>query len=237
MAISEDGSTPGAVTGTGTGVSVTTGSFSPPAAGLGAWLVALIALGHPSGAPAFTVSDTGSHTWAAGPAITNGTTTAAIYSAYLPSGASGITVTAHDTVSQAGSMQLDLRVVDGARPSQAGAGSNTSDNGGAASTSWTGDITTTVPGSWAYVACCGNAEESSLTPVSVFQTLNNFQASAGSSCLSGRQSAATVTPGSTALGWTIGGSAVVYSWAALEILPAPGRHLVLLQAVKRSYYW
>ena len=219
MSISEDATTPGAFTGTtasGT-LTVTTSAFSPPSASL---VVAVVSVGHGAASASVTVTDSGSHSWNTGPTVEGTDTWAGIYWVYLSGGASGITVSAKNNTSEGQAIQLDVRVLDGAASSQSGAGSNTATG---TSTTWEGNVTTTVANSWVYIAGCGNAERT-VTAESSTTTLNNYQASGGSSCLSGRQSSGsgTVTPGSTSFGWTTNSTAVAYAWAALEILAAAG---------------
>lgn len=234
MAISEDGSTPAAATATGFGPSATTASFSPPA---GALLVAIVSYGHSTATPTITLSDSGSHTWTAGPSITsNVVTTAAIFTCQLTTAPGSITVTAAITSgASTGEIQLDVRVVKGAATSQTGAATGT--NSGASTTAWSGSITTTISGSWVYVAANG-ANTNTLTPVSGTTTLNTFTST--DDMVSGRQSSATGTPGATTLGWTATVNAT-FAWAALEILPQgyvpPPAGLTVRQAVKRSHFW
>jgi hypothetical protein len=218
VAITEDSSTPAVVqVANGTGQpQVTTASFSPPA---GSLLVAVVSLSY-GGTASLSVSDSGSHAWSepvsASPGASYGAV--AVFTTRLTSAPGAITVTAKGGSSVTeGTIQLALRVVDGAAAVQAGA----TQTGDAKSVSVTAAITTTTPGSWVYIAGTVNDLESSVTPNGSTTTIANYQDTAGGdTLLAGRQSGATGTPGPTTLGWTVGTS---YYWALamLEVLPAP----------------
>jgi hypothetical protein len=215
--IGEDASTPPAATKTVTSatMAVTTASFSPPA---GTLLVATLDITHASGTPSVTMSSTiaGNPAWTTGPALNAGTNYAAVFYLYLASAPGAITVTATNSTSQSQNGQLSVRVVTGAASAQGGAGSNTASG---TSTSFTGSVTTTETGSRVYLAVAANAAESSITPNGATTTIANYQPSGGETLLSGRSSAGTGTPGSTAFGWTAG-SSTTFTWAGLEILPS-----------------
>ncbi len=224
MAISQDSSTPAVVVGTGsTGTTLTTASFSPPAGSLLAVAVSYAYLNVEATGPTLAISDSVSGSYPAGPAVYDGGgEQASIWTRYLTSAPGSMTVTVTNTVDTTEhGWILTVYVLDGAAPSQTGAGSNTasSDTNG---TAWTGSITTTQPGSWVLVAC-SSSTEATLTPNGSTSTLENEQdATDGASLLTGKQTSPTGTPGATTLGWTSGTSGA-YSWAALEILPAaPG---------------
>jgi Concanavalin A-like lectin/glucanases superfamily len=216
--ITEDPATPAVVQDVnGSGQpQVTTASFSPPA---GSLLVAEVSLSY-AGTPSLSVSDTGGHTWSEPVSVSPGASygAAAVFTTYLTSAPGPITVTAKGgTGVTAGTIQLALRVVDGAAPVQAGAATATGD---AKSASATTAITTTTAGSWVYIAGTVNELESSVTPNASTTTIANYQdTSGGDTLLAGRQTAATGTPGSTTLGWTTGTS-WYWALAMLEILPA-----------------
>lgn len=236
MAIAEDATTPGAKTGsTGSGtLTVTSNSFSPPASSL---LVAIFGIGHGTPVPSVTISDSGSHTWTTGPIATQTNCWVGISWVYLSSAPGSITVSGANSTVEGQSAQLDVRVLTGAASTQSGAGSNHTTG---SSTSWTASLTTTEVGSWVYLSICGNSQEATLTPNANTSTLNNFQAVAGSSVVSARQSSGTGTtsPGATTFGYTVG-TTTGWAWAGLEFLPATTtpHGLIVGQSVKRAAFY
>ena len=116
-------------------------------------------------------------------------------------------------------MQLAVRVVDGAASSQSGAATATASSTTGSSTSATKSVTTTAAGSWVYVAAA-LTPDGSVTANSKTTTINQFDDTTNvNQLVSGRQSAATGTPGAVTLGWTTG-TGRYWSLAEQEILPA-----------------
>lgn len=236
MALSEDASTPAVVTGNSTSaaLALTTASFSPPVNSL---LVALFVYGHGGASPTSSVTDTGSHTWTAGPSLNNGANFVGIWYTYLTSAPGSITATGHDSLAVNQGGQFTVRVVNGAASNQTGAGSHTASGTGSA---WSSSVTTTQNGSWVYVINQGNALSSTLTPTALTTTINNYQDSTGAATsVSGKQTSATSSPGATTLGWT-SSSSNTWAWAALEILAAPtipNKIVNINQAVMRAAVW
>jgi LmbE family N-acetylglucosaminyl deacetylase len=225
--ISEDASTPAVATSQGnTTGAITTGSFSPPA---GSLLVATVNVGMGSVPPGtLSVTDSAGGTWTAGPSQKIGTTNqyglgTQVFYRYLSSAPGAITVTGNDSVfgtdpDHEQSMQLAVRVVDGAAASQVGAATATASST-TSSTSATKSITTTAAGSWVYI---GSAltPDGNVTANAKTTTINQFDDTTNvNQLVSGRQSAATATPGATTLGWTTG-TGRFWTLAEQEILPA-----------------
>ena len=107
-------------------------------------------------------------------------------------------------------------------------------------TAWTEGITSTVSGSWVLAAGAGSVL-GTVTPQSTTTGLSNDQDSTDQvSLLTGKQCAATVTPGSVTLGWT-SSAAGLYAVALMEILPLitppPPPFTLTMQAVKRAAYY
>ena len=226
--ISEDSSTPAVATSQGnTTGSIATGSFSPPA---GSLLVATLNVGMGSVPPGtLSVTDSSGGTWTAGPSQTAtnnswyGLGTRVFYR-YVSSAPGSITVTGKDSVSGSDpdheqSMQLAVRVVDGAASSQSGAATATASSTTGSSKSATKSVTTTAAGSWVYVGAA-LTPDGSVTANSKTTTINQFDDTTSvNQLVSGRQSAATGTPGAVTLGWT-SGTGRYWALAEQEILPA-----------------
>lgn len=218
MAISEDASTPAVVQQFGdvTGIT-TTASFTPPANTL---LVAVVIAAFKSTAiSSITLSDSASGTWTQLAFIHNSADeNVGIWSRPAVSSPGAITVTSTDTTTSQCGRELAVRVLDGAASSQAGAATATQTGSG---TSLISNITTTQIGSWVYVV---GALDTNTSYAVNGNTTNISTLTDGTDIESGsvgRQSSATVTPGSTALGWTVS-SGAAWSWAAAEILSAGG---------------
>ena len=212
--IAEDASTPAVVTGSAV-ASLTTAEFSPPA---GVLLVAIASWGNNDmSSPSLAVSDSLSGEWTAGPALYYGSyQMGAIFYKYQSSAETNMTVTCTGTGFTQASPAFAVRVLTGAAADQSAAASAT--NG---STAANGDITTTTAGSWVYVAASGYPLGTSGTAESGTTQIESFYpAETDVLDLIGRQTDATVTPGSTLLGWTNSGGAT--AWVAQEILPAAG---------------
>jgi hypothetical protein len=218
MAIALDASTPASATSTTstTSVSLTTGSFSPPANSM---VAVMISLGYsPIGSdPGLTVKDSNNNNYTVGPHVFDGTwDSVAIAYFYYTNAPGSITVTASRTSSTQAAWAIYPYVLTGAS-AVAGASNTTSSTG--SPTSWTGSITTTVTGSWVLLATT-IANTPTATPNGSTTTITQINATGvGEELLLGKATSATGTPGATTLGWT-GSAGNNYAWAALEILPA-----------------
>lgn len=219
MAIALDASTPGsATTGNPTsGTTITTGSFSPPANSM---VVVMISLGYgPNGSdPGLTVKDSNNNSFTVGPHVFDTLwDSAAIAYFYYTNAPGSITITASRTSSTQALWSVYPYVLTGAS-SVVGASQTAFNSSGV--TSFTGSITTTTTGSWVLLATTV-ANTPTVTPNGSTTTITNIaNGSIGETVLHGKQTAATVTPGATVLGWTTSGSSTQYAWAALEIVPA-----------------
>jgi hypothetical protein len=213
--LSEDPSTP-VTAGTGTGTSPSASqTFTPPA---GMWIIALVTLGHATGTPTVTLTNTGAAlTWQPGPQNNNGSAFAGTWKAWTGATPPGpVTVTARDTVAQNGSIQLACHVLAGALADQAAAGSGSVTG---TSSAPQGPVTTHTPGSRVYFCAQINALQSSVTPIAGSTGLTDYQGSGQSDGLTGRSAQPTGTPGATTFGWTAATSAG-WAWAGVEVLPS-----------------
>jgi Kef-type K+ transport system membrane component KefB len=123
--------------------------------------------------------------------------------------------TAHQAGSNLGTLQLAVRVLTGAAPSQAGAASGTFD-ATTFPTSETHALTNTQPGSWLYVAVGNGDSSAALTPVGSEANVNVWNdPTSGSDGAIGRL--ATSGTGSQTLGWTAS-AGDPFEWAAQEVL-------------------
>jgi hypothetical protein len=213
--ITEDPSTP-AVVHSGYGISsLSTASFPPPAGSL--LEVIVNALQAAPGGDTVTVSDSKGDTFTAGPHVTatQAPNSSWFFQYYEASAPGSLTVTAHQTGSNLGTLQLAVRVLTGVAPSQAGAASGTFD-GATSSTSQTHALTNTQPASWVYVAVGNGDSFATLTPVGSEANVNvwNDPASGNDGAI-GRL--ATSGAGSQLLGWTASESDP-FEWAAQEVL-------------------
>jgi phosphatidylinositol-3-phosphatase len=213
--IAEDPSTPSVVhSGYGAG-SLSTASFSPPAGSL--LEVMVNALQAAPGGDTVTVTDSKSDSFTAGPHIvaTNAPNSSWFFQLYETSAPGPLTVTAHQAGSNLGTLQLAVRVLTGAAPSQAGAASGTFD-ATTFPTSETHTMTNTQPGSWLYVAVGNGDSSATLTPVGSEVNVNVWNDSAsGNDGAIGRL--ATSGIGSQTLGWTAS-AGDPFEWAAQEVL-------------------
>jgi hypothetical protein len=143
---------------------VPTASFSPPAGSL--LEVIVNALQAAPGGDTVTVTDSKGDTFTAGPHIagTKAPNSSWFFQYYETSAPGAVTVTAHQTGSNLGTLQLIVHVLTGAAGNQAGAASGSYD-GTTATTSETHALTNTQPGSWLYVAVGNGDESATLTPV------------------------------------------------------------------------
>lgn len=212
MAIAEDASSPASVyaysaTSSST---VTTASFTPPANSL---VLVMVATATAGPIPAISMSDSGSHTWTAGPAKTDiGYVATAHYWCYFAASPGPITITAGNSPGT-GDIYLTVRVLTGASPVQNGATIAVADD--TATTSPLVPITTTTPGSVPYftAAVLGGG---TLTPNA---NTTNVAANTTSDDLAMGRAPATVTPGTETVGWSIS-SATYWVMSGMEILPS-----------------
>jgi hypothetical protein len=237
--ITQDASTPAVVTASGSaGSSLTTASFSPPANAL---LVVMTSFDYQAAnttSPVFTISDSASGTYTAGPSVFDGSRgIAAIWTRYLFTAPGAMTVSISNSGPSATHGQiLAVYVLNNAGSVQTEAASDTADSATAV-TAWTMGITTTVSGSWVLAAAAG-AALGTITPQSTTTGLETYQDSTDEvSLLTGKQCAATVTPVHVNLGWT-SSVAGEFALALQEILPLitppPPPFALTMQAVKRA---
>jgi hypothetical protein len=224
VAITEDVSTPAIVQQTGSGSTITSASFSPPA---GSLLLVLVGGGWGnSGAMTASVTDSKGGAWTT--AVTAaGTNTslrgiAAIYYRYLSTAPGAMTVTATFT-NLSGGKELAVRVINGASGSQSGTGTGSVINS-TATTAGTVSITTTVTGSAVYgisddATTNGAYTVNGATSVLSGTPTGDFNDATDSVRLvAWKATSATGTPGATTLGGTWS-SAGVNNIAAFEVIP------------------
>jgi phosphatidylinositol-3-phosphatase len=195
--------------------SVSTASFSPSAGGL--LEVIVNALQAAPGGDTVTVTDSKGDTFTAGPRIaaTKAPNSSWFFQKYETSAPGALTVTAHQTGSNLGTLQLAVQVLTGTAGSQAGAASGTYD-GATATTSDTHALANTQAGSWLYVAVGNGDSSATLTPVGSEVNVNVWNdPSSGNDGAVGRL--ATSGTGSQVLGWTASDSDP-FEWAAQEVL-------------------
>jgi phosphatidylinositol-3-phosphatase len=213
--ITVDPSSP-AVVHSGYGASsLSTASFSPPAGSL--LEVIVNALQGAPGGDTVTVVDSKGDTFTAGPhvAATKAPNSSWVFQFYETSAPGSLTVTAKQSGSNRGTLQLAVQVLDGAAASQAGAASGTY-NGTTGTPNQTRPLANTQSGSWLYVAVGNGDSGATLTPVSGEVNVNvwNDPASGNDGAI-GRL--ATSGTGSQVLGWTAS-AADPFGWAAQEVL-------------------
>lgn len=169
------------------------------------------------GGDTVTVTDSKGDTFTAGPhiAASKAPNSSWFFQYYETSAPGPLTVTAHQTGANLGTLQLAVNVLTGAAPSQAGAASGTYD-GTTFSTSETHALTNTQAGSWLYVAAGNGDSTATLTPVAgqVNVDVWNDPASGNAGAV-GRL--ATSGTGSQLLGWTAS-NGDPFEWAAQEVL-------------------
>lgn len=213
--ITADSSSPAVVhSGYGAG-SLATASFSPPAGSL--LEVIVNALQGTPGGDTVTVTDSRGDTFTAGPHVagTRAPSSAWFFQYYETSAPGALTVTAHQTGSNLGTLQLAVQVLDGAATSQAGAAGGSYD-ATTVTTSQTHALTNTQSGSWLYVAVGNGDEFATLTPVGSEVNVDVWNDThSGNDGAIGRL--ATSGTGSQLLGWTASGSDT-FVWAAQEVL-------------------
>jgi len=171
------------------------------------------------GAGTVTVTDSVGGSYTAGPHLsgTVSPTAAWYFQRYLSSAPGPMTVTAHLS-GATGTLQLAVRVLDGAARSQSGAAAGAW-NGTGSSTAQAHALTATAAGSWLFVAMASGNASASLTPASSREVnidLWHDQASGDNGAI-GRL--VTASPGSQTLGWAAS-QADPYTWVAQEVVPA-----------------
>jgi hypothetical protein len=178
--------------------------------------VVINALQGAPGGDTVTVTDSRADSFTAGPhiAATKAPSSSWFFQLYEASAPGPLTVTAHQAGSHLGTLQLAVRVLTGAAPSQAGAAGGTF-NGTTFTTSQTHALTGTQPGSWLYVAAGNGDSSATMTPVSGEASVDVWSDSrSGNDGAIGRASGGT---GSQLLGWTASNSDP-FEWAAQEVL-------------------
>jgi hypothetical protein len=200
------------------GVASSTHAFSPAA---GSMAVVTVSWLFASNATAsITCKDSLGNSYAAGPQEQDafGIGIAAVFTHTYAVAPGPVTVTVTCSNHGAANAVIAPRVLSGQAASQAGA-ATVAVNG--TSKAVQGTIPTTVPGSLVYLAA-DTENVVSLTAIAGTTTiLADPDPTAGDTGITGRTTAATVTPGPTAIGWT-SPSAVSWGLAALEILPSAG---------------
>jgi hypothetical protein len=166
-----------------------------------------------------TVTDSRGGTYTAGPHVsgTVSPTSAWFFQRYLPSAPGAMTLTAHQS-DTGGTLQLAVRVLDGAAASQSGAAAGAW-NGATAATTQARAITATAAGSWVFAAAASGNASASLTPASSREVNIDIwhDPAAGDNGAIARQ--VTASPGSQTLGW-VASQADPFTWAAQEVVPA-----------------
>lgn len=230
MAIATDGSTPAVVAiSSGGATSYTTASFSPPANSLICVLVTAAKPFPTSGSvvTSVVVTDSGSHTWTAGPSVygpgpaVEDCGVAVVSYCYFPTAPGAITVTATFDVSVSQRVQVATRVLTGAAATQTGAGSNTKLVAKASKTTdGTISVTTTVVGSLVFGIAGGIDPLGGSISHSVIGGTSQITTNGVSlaNTTSWKQTTATTTPGATTFGgnWSVASAMAI---AALEMLP------------------
>jgi hypothetical protein len=169
------------------------------------------------GGDTITVVDSKGDTFTAGPhiAATNAPNSSWFFQLYETSAPGSMTVTAKQSGSNRGTLQLAVQVLDGAAASQAGAASG-SYNGTTGTTNQTRPLASTQSGSWLFVAVGNGDSGATLAPVSGEVNVNVWNdPSSGNDGAIGRL--ATSGTGSRVLGWTAS-DADPFGWAAQEVL-------------------
>ena len=220
MGITQDPSTPGLTSQAeaSSATTITSGSFSPPA---GSLVVVLYTLGFNVStvtAPTVTVADSGSVSYAAGPAVYDTRYDyAAIFTHYYATAPGSITVTATRN-GAAAFTAIYVLVLDGAAAPQFGGGTATTFVGTSSTEQLTGAITRYTPGSWVLVACTDannyapTVYNANTTTLATFHDIGEAQF--------GKLTSPSYPTGSVTLGWTVSSGNTGYAWAALEIIPS-----------------
>lgn len=218
MPIAIDASTPANVQlATSTSATATTASFSPPAKSLVVIHVTIGFDANTPSAPSFTVADSGSTSYTAGPTGYDGGATGVwLFSHYYATAPGAITVTATRT-GQLGAAMFFVKtwVLTGAAASQTGAAS--ASGHAQTGTSISGSITPTQLNSWVMVGGASGSNIALNAAGGLTQDTSWADASDGEATASGHLVVSSVSAQSP--GWTVA-SNIFWSWAALEILPA-----------------
>ncbi len=218
MTITEDASTPGATTGTGTSPTITSASFTPPANRL---IVAMVSGEWSPGTVTQTLTDSRGLTWqliGIATGTTQGRGVAAIYCTYVTSSAA-MTVTATFT-GLGGGRYLDVRVLAGADPVQSSLTGWAQVKTSLSTTNGRITITTTEVGSVVYGLSNSPTDTNALTALSgttiIGQHVNTIDQAAAASW-----KYTTSIPGSVTLGgtWAVAGAG---NLVAFEVLPLGG---------------
>jgi hypothetical protein len=210
VAIAEDASAPAVVQrASGTGTTVTSASFSPPAASL---LVVLCSVGwgnSPTGTPTLTASDSKSGTYTAGPIARNLAGQGGVFYRYLAAAPGAMTVTVTSSDATAKAMLLAVRVLTGAAATQTGAASGTS------ATLMDASVTITQVGSTVYVASASFQNNTQAVLANTTAISYWGDGTSGDDMAVGRATSLTAATGAATYGWTSNGNA-----AAMEVVPA-----------------
>lgn len=228
MPIAIDASTPANVQlATSTSATATTASFSPPAKSL---VVIHVTIGFDANTPSppsFTVADSGSTSYTAGPTGYDGGATGVwLFSHYYATAPGAITVTATRT-GQLGAAMFFVKtwVLTGSTASQTGAASASAH--AQTGTGISGSITPTQPNSWVMVGGASGSNIALNAAGGLTQDTSWADSGDGEATASGHLVVSSVAAQSP--GWTVA-SNIFWSWAALEVLPA----VVTLDAVGPS---
>jgi hypothetical protein len=213
--ISVDPSSP-AVVHSNYGVSsVSTATFAPPAGSL--LMVIVNALQAAPGGDTVTVTDSVGDTFTAGPHVagTGAPNSSWFFRRFEPNAPGSMTVTARQSGSNLGTLQLAVQVLDGVASAQTGAAGGTY-NAATGTSAQSHALTSTQPGSWLYVAVGNGDSGATLTPLAGQTNVNVWNDSAsGNDGAIGRLTASAT--GSHPLGWTASQSDP-FEWAAQEVL-------------------
>jgi hypothetical protein len=234
--------TPPAAIGLAGQGTVTTSAFTPPDQTL---VVLLISSGWSggSGTVSLSVTDSGGHTWQR-PITTTGTSsnggTAAVAYCYFATSPGSITVSVAFSgfAASGGGRFVDVYLLSGANPNQAGAGTGSANNT-TSQIAATCSVTTTVNGSWVLGAVSEPTGTRTWTANANSQISTSF-ADSTDVCYMGSFAGLflTGTPGATVFGgsWNTAAQSAV---AAFEVLPAPpvlpSKSLIVSKALARSH--
>jgi len=169
------------------------------------------------GGDTVTVTDSKGDTFTAGPHIagSKAPNSSWFFQYYEASAPGSLTVTAHQTGANLGTLQLAVNVLTGAAPSQAAAASGTYD-GTTFPMGETHALTNTQARSWLYVAVGKGDASAALTPATSEVNVDVWNdPGSGNDGAIGRL--ATSGTGSQLLGWTAS-NGDPFEWAAQEVL-------------------
>lgn len=227
MALAESGTTPGAFSGTGSGTSIATTTFTPPA---GSLVVALVSGEKSTGLVGITVADNSgltNRTWRQMAIASGGTYggSAAVWLAYFPSApAAAMKVTATFT-GLTGGRFLDVRVITGADPTQLAAQGWSARYTGTGPTTGNIKVNTTAAGSLVYglanspqVATTGVALDATTTVINSHS--NTTDAATAVSWRQTNPTTTLLTGHFYGLLWSGTGSSTAHgNLAAFEVMP------------------